>query len=530
MAKFILRRLLLMLLTMFLVSVAVFTLTSAAPGNVARNVLGIQISPEQEASFLAQNGLDKPLVERYISWLIGTDWRASAKMDMPLKRITTAKGFKEWWAVEEDGSLVRWNLEGQDLITRKLQTDGSVIEELDNTRWQVNDPQAESTRLQAFREELLKEPQITEAVRQAILQHLDRILETLSSSSQLQSQEALLSELEEPEGALKLLEDNDAARLKKDLQNLSKEFVGNNSLLQALVIYQRLNSPSADELKTSDLQFMASQVSRAVAKVRTEDPALSELLGQAYESLKAGEAQAAKEALSEAAPRLSYLTGTLGTMAEGFQNVDYLLASEVLLDLSDPEKTPLDETQMMFLPDTLQEAGKALESTYPELGETLLSGYDSLEAGLLDEARNSFTRAAELTRKSGKTISRTDLAREAQVGRFFWGVDTQNHAVLWETGSGREVWVFIQGTGWLSFTGGPVEYIPLQKGLVRGDPGISFRTGRPVEDLLFIRLRNSLVLAGIAFLVVMPLALVLGIIAGLREGKTTDKFLSPSAA
>ena len=57
----------------------------------------------------------------------------------------------------------------------------------------------------------------------------------------------------------------------------------------------------------------------------------------------------------------------------------------------------------------------------------------------------------------------------------------------------------------------------------------SFRTGRPVEDLLFIRLRNSLVLAGIAFLVVMPLALVLGIIAGLREGKTTDK-APPSAA
>ena len=53
MAKFILRRLLLMLLTMFLVSVAVFVITAAAPGNVARNVLGIQVTAEQEASFLA---------------------------------------------------------------------------------------------------------------------------------------------------------------------------------------------------------------------------------------------------------------------------------------------------------------------------------------------------------------------------------------------------------------------------------------------------------------------------------------------
>ena len=43
MAKFIIRRLLLMLLTMVLVSLAVFLITEAAPGNVARNVLGIQM-------------------------------------------------------------------------------------------------------------------------------------------------------------------------------------------------------------------------------------------------------------------------------------------------------------------------------------------------------------------------------------------------------------------------------------------------------------------------------------------------------
>jgi len=81
MTKFILRRILLMLLTMFLVSAAVFAITSAAPGNVARNVLGIQITPAQEASFLAQNGLDKPMVARYFSWLAGTDWRARTKVD-----------------------------------------------------------------------------------------------------------------------------------------------------------------------------------------------------------------------------------------------------------------------------------------------------------------------------------------------------------------------------------------------------------------------------------------------------------------
>ena len=123
-------------------------------------------------------------------------------------------------------------------------------------------------------------------------------------------------------------------------------------------------------------------------------------------------------------------------------------------------------------------------------------------------------------------IARNDAAGLAKVGRVFWGIDTQNHAVRWETGSGKEVWVFIQGTGWKAFTGGPVEYIPLQKGLIRGDPGISLRTGRPVADLLFIRLRNSLVLAGTAFVIVMPLALILGIIAGLNEGKPFDRLLS----
>jgi peptide/nickel transport system permease protein len=98
--------------------------------------------------------------------------------------------------------------------------------------------------------------------------------------------------------------------------------------------------------------------------------------------------------------------------------------------------------------------------------------------------------------------------------------------VRWETGSGEDVWVFIQGTGWKAFSGGPAEYIPLQKGLLRGDSGISLRTGRPVSDLLYIRLRNSLVLAAAAFAIVMPIALVLGIIAGLNQGKTTDRALS----
>lgn len=527
MTKFILRRLLLMLLTMFLVSVAVFAITSAAPGNVARNVLGIQITPEQEASFLAQNGLDKPMVERYISWLAGTDWRAAAKVGLGLKRIKTMDGFTEWWAVEEDGTMIRWVLEGEDLIARRQQADGSVVEQPDNGRWQIKDAKSEAARLQAYRAELQNDPQIAEADRQVILKPLDRILEILNSTgSQRRNQAALLSDLAEPEGELQALRDAEAAKQKQDLKNAGEEFAGKTALIQAIVVAQRLSDPAANELKQSDLQFMASQLSRASAKIKPVDPGLADQLQQAYQSLKAGDAQAAKARMVEATPALIALTGNLGALADGLQNGDYLLAATVLRDLSDPAKMPFDEEQMAVLPEILGAAGKALQATQADLGDALLQAVENLQDGQPDEARKTFLQAADQIAAKGLVIARTEAAGKALVGRTFWGIDTQNHAVRWETGSGKEVWVFIQGTGWKAYSGGPAEYIPLQKGLVRGDPGVSLRTGRPVADLLYIRLRNSLILAGIAFVIVMPLALVLGVIAGLKEGKPSDRILS----
>ncbi len=252
MAKFIVRRFFLLLLTMFLVSIAVFLITESSPGNVARNVLGAFITPEQEKSFLAQMGLDKPAYVRYVYWLIGSDWQAEGKIGLPLKRTLTDKGFVEWWARKDDGSLIRWKLEGEDLIAVEKTADGTVREYEDNDRWETN-------------------------------------------------------------------------------------------------------------------------------------------------------------------------------------------------------------------------------------------------------------------RKGVST---------------FWGIDTLNHAVRWEKGADIKVWSFVIGTGWMETSGGPVEYIPLKKGFVRGDPGISLRTGRPVNKALFVRLRNSLVLAGIAFVLVMPVALLLGMIAGLREGSLRDRVLS----
>jgi peptide/nickel transport system permease protein len=108
MAKFIIRRFFLLLLTMILVSAAVFLITEASPGNIARNVLGAYITPEQEASFLAQQGLDKPIYMRYIYWLVGSDWQASHQIGRPLRRIRVQEDFVEWWVEGEDGALRRW--------------------------------------------------------------------------------------------------------------------------------------------------------------------------------------------------------------------------------------------------------------------------------------------------------------------------------------------------------------------------------------------------------------------------------------
>jgi len=108
---------------------------------------------------------------------------------------------------------------------------------------------------------------------------------------------------------------------------------------------------------------------------------------------------------------------------------------------------------------------------------------------------------------------------------YFWGVDTKNNAVKWVRGEGAEVWALTKA-GLRKEGDGPQQYIPLRKGLLRGDPGKSLQFGRPVAVIILPRIRNTLVLASVAFMVVMPLALLLGILAGINEGKPLDRFIS----
>jgi peptide/nickel transport system permease protein len=107
----------------------------------------------------------------------------------------------------------------------------------------------------------------------------------------------------------------------------------------------------------------------------------------------------------------------------------------------------------------------------------------------------------------------------------FWGVDREGRAAMWVRGEQNEAWIQNKGA-WTSAVGAPRQYVPLQRGLLRGDPGVSFLTRRPVAETLFPRLLNTLLLGAIAFIVVMPLALALGLFAGLNEGKLADRVLS----
>lgn len=254
MTKYLVRRAIFLVLTLFIVSIIIFAVSELAPGNIAINSLGNTITPEQEASFNAQNGLDQPPVNRYIRWLIGSDWQAASLIGHPVTRILDKENNRySWWVVGDDGRLYQnYTTDGETMYRSVLQGDGTTVDE--------------------------------------------------------------------PLGA--------------------------------------------DVWKPND---------------------------------------------------------------------------------------------------------------------------DGV--------------------------------------RVFWGIDREGHAAMWVKGENLQEWTLTHAS-WANTTGAPRQYLPLQLGLLRGDPGVSFKDRRPVAEILPRRLLNTAILAGIAFLFVMPIALILGVIAGLNEGKFADRFLS----
>jgi peptide/nickel transport system permease protein len=69
-------------------------------------------------------------------------------------------------------------------------------------------------------------------------------------------------------------------------------------------------------------------------------------------------------------------------------------------------------------------------------------------------------------------------------------------------------------------------YVRWLGNFVIGDFGDSVRFKTPVADVLWPRLGNTGILALATFAVVIPLSLILGVLAGMREGSKTDRFIS----
>src|SRR3982074_820101 len=93
MARFLLRRLLLALITLALLSVIVFLAAHVLPGDVGRRILGPFADPRAVSSLDHQLGVDRPLVVQYLSWLGGIfhlDFGTSLAYQQPVSQLLGA--------------------------------------------------------------------------------------------------------------------------------------------------------------------------------------------------------------------------------------------------------------------------------------------------------------------------------------------------------------------------------------------------------------------------------------------------------
>jgi peptide/nickel transport system permease protein len=69
-------------------------------------------------------------------------------------------------------------------------------------------------------------------------------------------------------------------------------------------------------------------------------------------------------------------------------------------------------------------------------------------------------------------------------------------------------------------------YVEWTTGALRGDLGISMKRNKPISDIVGTRLRNTLILGLSATLIGVPLAIFLGVIAGLWRDRPPDLWVS----
>jgi peptide/nickel transport system permease protein len=94
MSRFLLRRVLLGLLILLLVSIVVFAATQALPGNAARAILGRNATPERLAALTRQLHLNQSAVSQYFHWLGGVltgNFGTSAATEQPVSQLLSAR-------------------------------------------------------------------------------------------------------------------------------------------------------------------------------------------------------------------------------------------------------------------------------------------------------------------------------------------------------------------------------------------------------------------------------------------------------
>jgi peptide/nickel transport system permease protein len=90
---------------------------------------------------------------------------------------------------------------------------------------------------------------------------------------------------------------------------------------------------------------------------------------------------------------------------------------------------------------------------------------------------------------------------------------SQEQLALWLADNGYDRNIILRYFDWLGR-------------LLSGDLGVSSRYRAPVADVLWVRLGNTAVLGGLAILSYVVIGLVVGVIAGLKEGSGRDRGLS----
>ena len=71
MTRFFIRRLILIVLTLFVVSIAIFAVTTVLPGDVAQVILGKGATPQDVETLRNELGLNRPAYSQYMGWIGG---------------------------------------------------------------------------------------------------------------------------------------------------------------------------------------------------------------------------------------------------------------------------------------------------------------------------------------------------------------------------------------------------------------------------------------------------------------------------